>query len=81
MEPLTRARDGTPREQALVWQMRKGQRSARSALWSHPIGWELRVTVDAELVRSQAHRLADDVVRDLASWRDQFVEKGWRSYG
>jgi hypothetical protein len=55
------------------------RRSAGCALWSHPIGWELRVTVDAELVRSQAYRQADDALRDLDDWRQQFAGKGWQT--
>lgn len=76
-EALTRAWDGSPREQALVWQLTKRRRSARCGLWSHPLGWELRVTVDGELVRSQAYRVAEDVLADSQQWRRQFAEKGW----
>ena len=61
-----------------MWQFRKGGRSARCTLWSHPLGWELRVTVEDELLRSQAYRVADDVVCDVAKWRQQFAAKGWQ---
>lgn len=78
MEGLTRAWDGTPREQALVWELRKDRRVARCALWSHPLGWEVRITVDGELLRSQAHRHEESVLRELDESRAQFVDKRWR---
>jgi hypothetical protein len=78
MEALTRSLDGTQRKQALLWTMTKGRnKRARCALWSHPLGWELRLTVNGELVRSQAYRLEDALLRNLADWRDQFAAKGW----
>jgi hypothetical protein len=77
MEFLSRAWDGTPREQALVWELRKDRHRARCAIWSHPLGWELRVTVDRELLRSQAYRDADEALKDLDTWRAQFADKGW----
>jgi hypothetical protein len=78
MEALTRSWDGTPREQAFVWLLQKGRSRARCALWSHPLGWELRVTINGELLRSQAYREADDVLSDVADWRQQFAAKGWK---
>jgi hypothetical protein len=37
----------------------------------------LRVTVDGAMVHSQAYRAAEDLLRDLASWRQQFAGKAW----
>jgi hypothetical protein len=41
MEALTRAWDGTPREQAFVWELRKERRVARCGLWWRPLRSEL----------------------------------------
>jgi hypothetical protein len=68
MEALSRAWDGTPREQALAWVLLKGGRTACCALRSHPFGWELRATVDDELVKSQAYRDEAEVLRNLSDW-------------
>ena len=78
MEPLTRGWDGTPREQALAWELNKDRRRVRCAPWSHPFGWELRATLDGELLRTQAYRDAELVLRDFDNWRAQFINKGWR---
>jgi hypothetical protein len=46
-------------------------------LWSHQLGWELRLLVSGELQRSQVCRTADEwlEVRDL--WRTAMLDKGW----
>ena len=76
-DSLTRAWDGSPREQPFLWEVRKGRHRARCAIWSHPVGWELRATVDGELLKSQAYRDANEVIRDMTEWQRQFEAKGW----
>jgi hypothetical protein len=46
--------DGSARECATLFELRKGTRRAICKLWNHPIGGELRCEVDGELLRSQA---------------------------
>lgn len=69
--------DGQPREAALVWTLSKGWKTARCALWTHPLGAELRVDVNGELVRSEAGRDVLALIELSTAWRTQFQEKGW----
>jgi len=68
---------GSPTHIDNMWTLRKGEHSATCTLWTHPIGAEIRVTVDGEWHRSQAER---DPLKlfDLSNeWRESFVGKGW----
>jgi hypothetical protein len=38
----------------------------------------LRVTINDEMVRTQAYRDEPSLLADLESWRTQFVDKGWQ---
>jgi hypothetical protein len=44
---------GTPEKLSDCWHRSKGNRKAICVLFNHPFGWELRVAVDGELVRSE----------------------------
>jgi hypothetical protein len=46
-------------------------------LSNHPVGWELRVDVDGELVRSQACRVERDVFDLSKEWRAIGVDASW----
>lgn len=63
VEPLTRSWDGTAREQALCGSCAKDAERRVVGLWSHPLGWELRVTINNDLLRSQAYRDPRDVAQ------------------
>jgi hypothetical protein len=51
------------------------------AFWTHPIGGEVRVEVDGELMRSEARRDGAALFELSEQWRIQFQEKGWSSDG
>jgi hypothetical protein len=55
----------------------KGEKRARCALWTHPIGAELRVEAAGEFVRSEAGRDVLALVELATTWKSQFQEKGW----
>lgn len=66
-----------PVELGDAWTLYKGQRLARCALYSHPLGWELRLTV-GELVRSQVCRSQDEILDRQDEWKATMMERGWR---
>jgi hypothetical protein len=68
--------DGDPVELGDAWTLRKGQRLARCALFSHPFGWELRLMV-GELVRSKVCRTQDEILTTQENWRAAMLERGW----
>jgi hypothetical protein len=48
-------------------------------LWSHQLGWELRLVIDGgELQRSQVCRSNDEILDTQAQWKSAMVGKGWR---
>ena len=69
--------NGEPREAFEVWRLRKGKRLAVCNMWTHPIGGEARVTVDGEMLRTQAGRDGLALVDLALEWKQQFQEKGW----
>lgn len=69
--------DGTAKDMGEVWTLRKGSHLATCRLSTHPIGGEVRVTVDGELVRSEAKRDGLALVDLGLEWQKQFEAKGW----
>ena len=52
--------------------------SAVCKLWTHGLGWELRLEINRDLQRSEVFRSQDDVLTAGETWKDAMVEKGWR---
>jgi hypothetical protein len=63
------------------WRVRRqGCDAAREAvcrLFSHPLGWELRVEVDAQLVRSEVCRSEAQVTQVSEGWKSAMIDRGW----
>lgn len=47
-------------------------------LFSHQLGWELRLDVAGTLQRSQVCRSQDDVLSTSEQWKTAMQDKGWR---
>ena len=53
-------------------------RQAVCELWSHQLGWELRLVIDGgELTRSQVCRSNDEILDTQEQWKAAMVGKGW----
>ena len=61
-----------------MWTLTKGQKTAECVVWSHHFGWELRLSVGADLIQSQVVRSAEELVELQERWRAAMSEKGWR---
>jgi hypothetical protein len=47
-------------------------------IWSHPRGWELRLTAsDGEILRSETWSTRDESIAASDRWRASMVERGW----
>ena len=72
---------GTPALLVVVWTLHKASacraRETRCEMWSHPLGWELRVSADGEFVRSEVCRSLVGYLDVADGWKGAFVEKGW----
>ena len=55
-----------PRQIRALWRIRVSDGWAHAELWTHPIGWELRVLWDGELNGSRAFRDIRDAHREAA---------------
>lgn len=69
--------DGTPREEATWWTLRKGQRRAVCRMFTHVFGHELRLEVSRELVASEVCRSDEDILSCQERWRGGLEAKGW----
>jgi hypothetical protein len=66
-----------PMEMGDLWVMNKRGIRQRCAVLSHPLGWELRITNGANLVRSQVVK-EQPAVFDLADdWKHEYTKCGW----
>jgi hypothetical protein len=70
--------DGEPRHQADWFRLTKGTRNAVCAMFSHQLGWELRLTIDGELIQSQVCRSDEEVLSTWENWLAAMKEKGWQ---
>jgi len=60
-----------------LWTLRKGQRTAVCAQALHPLGLELRLTVDGETLRTEVARSVEEGRAASERMRDLFRSKGW----
>ena len=51
--------------------------SAVCQLWTHNLGWEVRLEINSELQRSEVFRSQDDVLTAGETWKAAMSEKGW----
>ena len=67
-----------PEELAELWTLTKREHRARCVIVTHPLGWELRLTVNGELLRGQVHRDQLALLTDSDQWRTALQQKDWR---
>jgi hypothetical protein len=67
---------GEPAFLGNAWTMKKRQHVAVCELFSHQLGWELRLTI-GELLRSQVCRSSDEVLRVQEEWRRTLEDRGY----
>ena len=68
---------GEPLRLGPVWTLHKGRRSATCELWTHQLGWELRLASGASLLQSQVCRTQDEVLSTHEAWKAAMQGKGW----
>ena len=64
------------------WRLRKAvcghPRQVVCELWSHQLGWELRLVIDGgDLRRSQVVRSNDEILSLTEHWKTAMVGRGW----
>ena len=68
---------GTPISGGEIWTLRKGGHVALCELWTHPLGREIRVTIDGEWQRGEAFRSMSELLDTATEWKKSFEAKGW----
>jgi hypothetical protein len=70
---------GTPIQLGDVFRITKNRREARAALFTHQLGWEVRLLVGSqlEIVQTQVCRDQEEVLRTGEEWKAAMIEKGW----
>lgn len=46
-------------------------------LWTHHLGWEVRLEIAGDLHRSEVCRSQDEVFTAGETWKAAMIEKGW----
>ena len=52
--------------------------TATCGLWSHQLGWELRLEVNGLISAIAGCRSRDEVLDTCEQWRAAMIQKGWR---
>ena len=60
-----------------MWTLKKSKREATCTLSTHPLGWELKVQVSDELMRSEVRKSEPAVFDTSDAWKSQWAAKGW----
>jgi len=69
---------GVPADLGEMFHLAKGEKHARCALWTHQLGWELRLTIGADVVMTQVCRSEDEVFATGETWKAGLWVKGWK---
>ncbi len=71
---------GTPIELGDLFRLHKDRREARAALFTHQLGWEVRLLIGSQLevVQTQVCRDQEEVLATGERWKAALVEQGWR---
>ena len=69
---------GTPLELGDLFRLKKNRRETRAAIFTHQLGWELRLLVGAQLevVQSQVCKDQEAVLSTGEKWKAAMVERG-----
>lgn len=62
-----------------AWTLIKGQKRARCDVWSNQFGFELRLRIGDEVMRSQVVCTQEDLIRVQDNWRAELEAMGWRA--
>jgi hypothetical protein len=74
--------DGPPvyvREAFRLSKTRSGQsRTAICEVWTHAVGWELRLSIDGDSHRISTARSVVEMAEKAEDWRETMIRTGWQ---
>ena len=64
-----------------LFRQTKNRREARAVIYTHQLGWEVRLLIGCQLetMQSQVCPTQDEVLTTGEQWKAAMREKGWRS--
>ena len=70
---------GTPISLGDVFRLQKDRREARAALFTHQLGWEVRLLIcsQLEIVQTQVSRDQKEVLATGEQWKAAMIQNGW----
>jgi hypothetical protein len=71
---------GTPHEVGQYFVLRKNRREAKAMIFTHPVGWEVRLFVGAQLepVQTQTCRTQEELCGTAERWKASLMDQGWQ---
>lgn len=69
---------GAPERLGRAWTLHKHPMAATCTIWSHHHGWELRLVVGHEQVRSELVESNEQLVDVAMAWREALIQEGWQ---
>jgi hypothetical protein len=66
-----------------MWTLGRGAERLRCELRTHPMGWELRRTIDGQLLASQVVKAPEEpqVFALAEEWKADALTRGWQDAG
>ena len=70
---------GEPKEIGDFFRLTKNRRHARAVIYSHQLGWEVRLLIGShsDVVQSHVCRTQEEVFSTGEQWKAAMIEKGW----
>lgn len=70
----------TPERLSPAWTLVKDRRAALCEVWSHKLGFELRLMISGDdLPRTRVCRSQEELIAFQESWRQALEEQGWKT--
>jgi hypothetical protein len=68
---------GEQQQLSRAWTLFKGSKTAKCAVWSHQLGWELRLTIGPEFIQSHVCRSQTELI-EIQERKAAMLTKGWQ---
>ena len=70
---------GTPIQLGDLFVLHKNRREAKAIIFTHQLGWEVRLIIGAqlEIMQTRVCRTQEEIFRAGEQWKAAMAEKGW----
>jgi len=66
-----------PNDVGTLWTLRRAPRAARCTLIACSGGWEVRIVIDGDVVKTQRCDRGEGAFTIAARWKRRMLERGW----